>query len=242
MNQVHDSTTVSSLRNVNETDTHDEIDSIYMKQATHAYHQNLPPQYFDEEGVSLVTKFAHQKARAIVRLVHSIQLKEEMYNSDYKKVGGEEEEGGEGEEENNENNNDHHRMNDDNEIIRKCLRISSSMSSFESLKYGGITQEEMCHMFLHVLRLCSATITYNTKIDDNPDESMNKNQYTLKYDNVGQLYKIHDDGTSNPIFHETCGSDPTHDKDHPIKINDINESFALPTNARVNLLSFLNIL
>lgn len=46
----------------------------------HSYHQNLPPTYFDENGKCNITKFAQHKARAIVRLVHSIQLKEELYN------------------------------------------------------------------------------------------------------------------------------------------------------------------
>lgn len=46
----------------------------------HAYHQNLPSHYIDDDGVSKVTKYAHRKARAIVRLVHSIQLTEDLYN------------------------------------------------------------------------------------------------------------------------------------------------------------------
>lgn len=46
----------------------------------HAYHQNLPPQYFDKDGVSRVTAFAARKSQAIIRIVHSIQLREELYN------------------------------------------------------------------------------------------------------------------------------------------------------------------
>ncbi len=46
----------------------------------HSYHQNLPPTYFDENGKCNITKFAQHKARAIVRLVRSIQLKEELYD------------------------------------------------------------------------------------------------------------------------------------------------------------------
>lgn len=46
----------------------------------HAYHQNLPSNYIDDDGISKVTKYADRKARAVIRLVHSIHLTEEMFN------------------------------------------------------------------------------------------------------------------------------------------------------------------
>ena len=46
----------------------------------HAYHQNLPSHYIDDDGISKVTKYADRKARAVIRLVNSIHLTEEMFN------------------------------------------------------------------------------------------------------------------------------------------------------------------
>lgn len=47
----------------------------------HAFHLNLPPSHFDEDGVPHITKFAHKKARMIVELALSIKLTEEMFGS-----------------------------------------------------------------------------------------------------------------------------------------------------------------
>jgi hypothetical protein len=46
----------------------------------HAYHQNLPPHYIDDDGIPRVTKYADRKARAVVRLVHSIRLRVDLYS------------------------------------------------------------------------------------------------------------------------------------------------------------------
>ena len=48
----------------------------------HAYHQNLPSHYIDDDGVSKITKYAHRKARTLIRLMRSIQLTEDLYNED----------------------------------------------------------------------------------------------------------------------------------------------------------------
>ena len=45
----------------------------------HAFHLNLPPNHFDEDGVPHITKFAHKKARMVVDLAMSIQLSEDMF-------------------------------------------------------------------------------------------------------------------------------------------------------------------
>ena len=45
----------------------------------HAFHMNLPPNHMDEDGVPFITKFAHQKARMIVRMALSINLTEDMF-------------------------------------------------------------------------------------------------------------------------------------------------------------------
>ena len=48
----------------------------------HAFHLNLPPNHFDEDGVPFITKFAHKKARMIVELALSINLTEDMFAQD----------------------------------------------------------------------------------------------------------------------------------------------------------------
>lgn len=48
----------------------------------HAFHLNLPNHHIDEDGVPFITKFAQDKARTILRLAHSIQLKEALFFSD----------------------------------------------------------------------------------------------------------------------------------------------------------------
>lgn len=48
----------------------------------HAFHLNLPSHHIDEDGVPYITKFAQDKARSILRLAHSIQLKESLFFSD----------------------------------------------------------------------------------------------------------------------------------------------------------------
>jgi hypothetical protein len=46
----------------------------------HAFHVNLPSHHIDDQdGVPYITKFAQDKARMIIRLAHSIQLKESLY-------------------------------------------------------------------------------------------------------------------------------------------------------------------
>jgi hypothetical protein len=46
----------------------------------HAFHLNLPAHHISEDdGVPYITKFAQDKARNILKLAHSIQLKESLY-------------------------------------------------------------------------------------------------------------------------------------------------------------------
>lgn len=46
----------------------------------HAFHLNLPSHHISEDdGVPYITKFAQDKARTILKLAHSIQLKESLY-------------------------------------------------------------------------------------------------------------------------------------------------------------------
>lgn len=131
------------------------------------------------------------------------------------------------------------------EVSKKCERLTSMMSSLESLKYGGIAQKEMCFMILHLLHLCTATITYQPTHEQNSENSNSqettKKKYVLNFDNVGQLYEIEND-EAKPILYKpvsstveglsTKGKNP-----HTVNRNDLNESFALPSPARESLLS-----
>ena len=58
----------------------------------HAFHLNLPSHHIDEDGIPYVSKFAQEKARNIMTLVHSIQLNESLYVHASNDVNEEEEE------------------------------------------------------------------------------------------------------------------------------------------------------
>jgi hypothetical protein len=46
----------------------------------HAYHYNLPPQFLDEnDGLPLVTKYAHRKAQTMVEIAYSIKVSEDLF-------------------------------------------------------------------------------------------------------------------------------------------------------------------
>jgi hypothetical protein len=69
------------------------MNSVYKKESMiikeempmrpHAFHLNLPIHHIDEkDALPYITKFAQDKARMIIRLAHSIQLKERLYIND----------------------------------------------------------------------------------------------------------------------------------------------------------------
>jgi len=106
-----------------------------------------------------------------------------------------------------------------------CNRLQSQLSILESLKHSGIEQQELCEIILHLLRLVSATVTYE------PDPSKPGSfKATLHYENVGYLFKSGDDDSSlayqNPPSEELLESELTQD-------------FAMPAPAREILLFFL---
>jgi hypothetical protein len=55
-----------------------------MQSNFHAFHRHMPFHFLapDTDGVPLVTEFAHRKARQIIQLVHSIQLKDSMFQEE----------------------------------------------------------------------------------------------------------------------------------------------------------------
>lgn len=185
----------------------------------HAFHLNLPPNHFDTDGVPYITKFAHKKARMIVDLALSIKLTEDMFVQD-----------------------DDAAMDEDPEVIREsdssdtlasliatCNRLQSQLSILESLKHSGIEQLELCEIILHLLKLLSATVTY----EDDPAKP-GQRKATLHYENVGYLYKSGDDDSS--LVYEN----PTNEDQLE---QELKQDFAMPPPAREILLFFLiNIL
>ena len=76
-------------------------------------------------------------------------------------------------------------------MIASCNRLQSQLSILESLKHSGIEQIELCEIILHLLRLLSATVTYETDPGD-PE----RRKASLHYENVGYLYTAGDDDVS----------------------------------------------
>lgn len=185
----------------------------------HAFHLNLPPNHIDADGVPFITKFAHKKARMIVDLALSINLSEDMFVQDDDAM---------------EIDSGDLMVEDDSKetlasLITTCNRLQSQLSILESLKHSGIEQLELCDIILHLLKLLSATVTY----DEHPDQP-GKRTATLRYENVGYLYKSGDDDSSlnyqNPPNEDQLEDELTQD-------------FAMPPPAREILLFFLiNIL
>lgn len=108
-------------------------------------------------------------------------------------------------------------------MCKKCSRLQSQLATLESLKHGGITQEELCRLVLRILRLVTATVTfeYTPVADGRPTRKA-----TLRYENVGYLYK--GDGTEEPYENAK----------NPQELNDdLEQRFALPEPGREALLS-----
>lgn len=98
--------------------------------------------------------------------------------------------------------------------------MQSQLSTLESLKHCGITQRELCLLILHILRIVSATVTFQY------DENNQKNKAVLHYENVGYIWNGTDEQYENV--------------DLPEQLEDeLRYSFALPSPAREALLSVL---
>jgi hypothetical protein len=102
------------------------------------------------------------------------------------------------------------------------------MSSLKELKFCGVSQQDLCQIVVHVLRLLTATVV-------NTESEIGIKTFEIHYDRVGYLYdtvksEVIYDGTSVPsqnqtveIFYEKC----------------LEEDFALPAPAREILLGVL---
>lgn len=186
----------------------------------HAFHLNLPPNHFGEDGVPYITKFAHKKARMIVDLALSIKLTEEMFAGDVD-VDVMEVEGAANEREEDEDDSKETLPS----LIATCNRLQSQLSILESLKHSGIEQLELCEIILHLLRLVSATVTY--EIDPANQQSR---KATLHYEKVGYLYKAGDDDASL-AYHNPKTDEQLEEE--------LKQEFAMPPPAREILLFFL---
>uniref|UniRef100_A0A7S3V8U0 Uncharacterized protein n=1 Tax=Chaetoceros debilis TaxID=122233 RepID=A0A7S3V8U0_9STRA len=202
----------------------------------HAYHYNLPSQYMDpNDGIPLVTKYAHRKALKVVEIAYSLQLTEDMFrvqdNTSSMDLDGDD--------------NDDDDANEDNEdgkegtlesILLKCTRLSSLMSTLDNLKYNGISQQDHAQIMIHLLHLISATVVYEKK-DGSGDAT---GEPKLNYDNVGFLYNVEEkrivyQKTNGGVEEVRVGENVNETKSEAY----LKESFALPSPAREALLSVI---
>jgi hypothetical protein len=94
----------------------------------------------------------------------------------------------------------------------------------EGLKHGGISQDEFCDIILRVLRLVTATVTFEYTLGDVPTRKA-----TLHYENVGYLFSDTKQDYEVPKTAEQL------DKE-------LKQRFALPEPAREALLSVVIVI
>ena len=204
-------------------------------QDPHAFHWNLPVATHRNPDTQrpYITEFAHAKARALVKLVHSIQLTPAIFwetadNGDTTNVTTEPDEDPMEEDETQVDDDEEadeeqattgevHKKDDLAGIIKKCSRLSSQITTLEGFKYCGISTEELCHIVLHLLRLLTCTISYT-----------DAHAPVLHWEHVGYLCKNPQDDQAGRFI-----SLP----DATALQEDLQRSFALPTPARETLLS-----
>lgn len=231
----------------------------------HAFHLNLPPHFRDAtSGVPHVTRFAAAKARQAVELAFSIRLAPELFAEQQRNGGG----GGDGDaamhddaEDNNdddaaENNNDEFDDDDeDDEIVmgngassrrpetlqslaKKCNRLNTILSSLESLKFGGISQAVLMDLVLHLLRLVTATVSYDDEDAGTPP--------TLHFENVGAVVKVNTTDGTGQQQGDAATSDELEYKlpeDEEKLAAELKQPFALPSPTRETiLLTLINLL
>jgi hypothetical protein len=97
--------------------------------------------------------------------------------------------------------------------------LQSQLSTLEGLKHRGISQEELCDIVLRVLRLVTATVTFEYTLGEAPIR-----RATLHYENVG--YVFHDTKQVYELSKSTKQLD-----------EELEQRFALPEPARESLLS-----
>ena len=231
----------------------------------HAFHWNLPAHHMSG-NTPFMTQFAHAKARVIVQLCHSIQLSPSLFQQQQQDESqttttsspneeserkdamdddddvvvddddDDDEEGDDGEQ-------DPHSFSQSNDslagVLKKCLRLSSQTSAWEGFKYGGISQQEMAEMILHMIRLVTTCLIRRS------DGSVE-----LWYEPaVGYIH--HHGNDSNTENEESAQQDQSKQQQYQQKSfvpaptaaalhEDLQHPFALPSPAREALLSVLS--
>ena len=157
----------------------------------HAFHLNLPPHFRDKDGVPLVTKFAEKKARQAFDLAMSIELKASFFefHDEQDQTSAPTTESMDIDEESALNS----QLDEDDEaplpsgndsesllsVKKRCARLFSMCSALDNLKFGGLTLHEIMDVTLQLLRLVSATVSYE-------GQGLTR-KATLHYDTVGAV-------------------------------------------------------
>jgi hypothetical protein len=204
----------------------------------HAFHRNLPPHHHDDQdGIPFITKYAYKKSRYVLRLVESLQITESMLvddNEDHQDdevdedVPMEEEDDGEAEEDEGSQGGPSAPTETLSVLMRTCARISSQLSSLESLKHSGLSRLELSRMILHLLKLASATYTLH---DEGTNSAAGERKVSLHYENVGYICTA--TTTEDEAAHENT-PDPK-----ALEADLAGRRFALPSPAREVLLSMV---
>ena len=113
-------------------------------------------------------------------------------------------------------------------VCKKCARLQSQLATLEGLKHGGITQEELCGIVLRILRLLTATVTFEYSTPEGGGRPTRK--ATLHYENVGYLYNIDGKGTEE-VYENAKNMEQLN--------HDLEQRFALPEPGREALLSIV---
>jgi hypothetical protein len=93
------------------------------------------------------------------------------------------------------------------------------------LKFGGISQLDLCQILVHLLRLLTATVVISKTKDG-------KKTVEIYYDRVGYVY----DTVQEKIIYDGTASNTTEDQSMDISEEYLKQDFALPTPAREILL------
>ena len=132
-------------------------------------------------------------------------------------------------------------------ITKMCSRLNSQLLGLENLKHSGLTQDELCEIFLRIMRMVSATVTYE---DDDVhgggsgrgggagsgipgDDRTTK--VKLRFDDVGSLL-----GAESSFMERIVGgavASKSDDSDPAELERRLTDPFALPSPARETLLS-----
>jgi hypothetical protein len=197
----------------------------------HAFHSNLPHHHKDPlDGIPFITKFAQKRAHEVVELAMSIQLSEHLYKDPETlfntqqdmQVDEDELLNAEGDDDDDDDLKSTTAMPETlSGLSKKCSRLHSKLIALDALKFGGISQLQLCQIVLHLLKLVTATVDEN---------------YTLHYENVGQLL-LPEESEQDVNDNETLVADT------PTLRMDLLRPFALHSPAREALLLVLvNIL